>query len=180
MKLSPDIWTCLSGVYTGSLDADDKFIWKEEGEEVYNSLIGDYLSNVIWNIRYVKFDGDVNDKTEEYAVLINPDGSLNQIRHKIPENECGARLKEKSARNIAMNYLKNKFGLSEGDIQDVSSEISSLPNRDDWTFIFSDNATHLLKDGDLRIKINISGDSVTSFKKYVYLPEEWEREEKNN
>ena len=33
VKLSPDIWTCLSGVYTGSLDADDKFIWKEEGEE---------------------------------------------------------------------------------------------------------------------------------------------------
>ena len=46
--------------------------------------------------------------------------------------------------------------------------------------IFSDNKTQSLKDGDLRIKVNISGDKVTSFNRYVHLPEEWEREEKNN
>ena len=32
----------------------------------------------------------------------------------------------------------------------------------------------------MRIKVNISGDKVTSFNRYVHLPEEWEREEKND
>ena len=129
--------------------------------------------------RYVKFEGDVNDKTEEYAVLINPDGSLNQIRHKVPENQEGARLKEKSARSIAVSYIQNRFNLSSDNLTDISAEISSLPNRDDWTFVFSDNKTQSLKEGDLRIKINISGDEITSFNRYIHLPEEWEREEKN-
>ena len=63
----------------------------------------------MWNVRYVKFEGDVNDKTEEYAVLINNDGTLNQIRHKIPENWEGERLSQSSAEIIALNYIQDVF-----------------------------------------------------------------------
>ena len=37
--------------------------------------MGSYLDNNLWNIRYVKFSGDVNDKTEEYSVIINAEGT---------------------------------------------------------------------------------------------------------
>ena len=173
-------WTCLSSINSGVLGSDDKFIWQEEGEEAYNEILQTYISNVFWNIRYVKFDGDVNDRTEEYSVIINHKGDLSQIRHKLPENLEGISLNEIDARETATLYLKETFNFISSDYKEISAEKSVLPNRDDWTFIFSDMKTYNLKEGDLRIRINISGDKVTNYTKYIHLPEEWERKEKNN
>tara|TARA_Y100001970_G_scaffold42776_1_gene53242 strand:- start:11366 stop:14746 length:3381 start_codon:yes stop_codon:yes gene_type:complete len=172
-------WSVLSKFYSGSINAEDRFIWQVMGYEVYNDLMGSYLDNNLWNIRYVKFSGDVNDKTEEYSVIINPDGTLNQIRHKIPENREGGSLSEDAARIIAIDYITNNFNLSISDIKEISSEPSNLLNRKDWSFIFSDQ-TKVLDSGDLRIKINIASNEVVSSSRFVYIPEEWDRNDKNN
>ena len=174
-----DSWSVLSKFYSGKIDEEDRFIWKEMGQETYDDLMGSYLDNNLWNIRYVKFSGDVNDRTEEYSVLINPDGTLNQIRHKIPENREGDSASENIARTIALEHISNQFNLTTAEIEEISFEPSDLPNRKDWMFIFSDKSK-LLDSGDLRIKINIAADEVVSTSRFIYIPEEWERDDKNN
>jgi membrane protease YdiL (CAAX protease family) len=174
-----DSWSVLSKFHSGSINAEDRFIWQVAGEEVYNDLIGSYLDNNLWNIRYVKFSGEVNDKTEEYSVLINSNGKLNQIRHKIPENRAGDSLSEDMARAIAVDCISNQFNLGVSDIEEISFEPSNLSDRKDWTFIFSDR-TKILDSGDLRIEINIAGNEVVSSNRFVYIPEKWDRNDKNN
>ena len=174
-----DSWSVLSNFYAGSIDASDRFVWQELGDIAYKGLIGSYLENNLWNIRYVRFSGDVNDKTEEYSVIINPNGSFNQIRHKVPENSEGSSLDEDIARKIAIDYIMSQYSVSE--FKEISSDSSELPNRKDWSFIFSTLA-HSSKSSlgeDLRVKVDIAGDKVVSSNRFVYIPESWEREDKN-
>jgi len=174
-------WITLSQFYSGKIDSDDRFIWESEGQKIYATILGTYINNAQWNIRFVRFEGDLNDKTEEYSVLIDHDGTLNQIRHKLPENREGARLNEETARILAINHISKTFDLTSDNIKEISFEPSNLPNRDDWTFIYQDVSTlELSSDGELRIKVNISGDEITSTNRFIHLPEDWEREDKNN
>ncbi len=174
-----DDWSVLSEFIPGNIDASDRFIWQRMGQEIYQDLLGQYLSNNLWNIRYVKFSGDLNEKAEEYSVIINPDGSFNQIRHKIPENRAGESLSENEARLIAQEYINEKLNINNEFIEEISFQPSDLPNRKDWSFVFSDKS-YLLNEGDLRININISGDEIVSHSRFVYIPEEWERNDQNN
>ena len=132
-------WTMLTDLKSGSIGIEDRFVWNKEGRDFYDKLMGRYLDNYIWNIRYVKFEGNIDEKTEEYSVFINSDGTLNQIRHKYPENAVGERVNEKSARKISQEYIYDKFLLSNNNLDKISATPSNLTNRDDWAFIYKNN-----------------------------------------
>ena len=172
-------WTMLTSLKTGKIDQDDDYIWSNENAAYYNEILGAYIDNNLWIIRYVKFDGDVNDKSEEYNVVINHDGSLNQIRHKYPENAIGKRISEQDAKNIAVKYIENRFLLMSNQIEEISVSPSNLVNRDDWFLVFKDcfNST---EKSELRIKISISGDEIVSVSRFVHVPEEWGRKYKDD
>ena len=174
-----DKWSMLTSLKVGKIDQDDDYIWTNEGPEYYSVILGAYIDNNLWNIRYVKFDGDVNDKSEEYNVVINHDGSLNQIVHKFPENASGDRISEQMARNIAKEYIENRYSLSAEQIEEVSISPSNLTNRDDWFLTFKDlfNST---EKSELRIKISISGNEIVSVNRFVHIPEEWGRKYKDD
>ena len=172
-------WDRLTVISQGSIGQDDQFIWENEGRQVYEKLLGSYIDNAIWKIRYVKFSGEDSERAEEYSVIINHDGSLNQIHHKMPENMEGKRLIDTEARLIAQNHLYNTFGLTLDDINELEIIPSNKTNRDDWEFIYSDKLTQPLNEGDLRIKITISGDKITSTNRYVHISEEWKQNYKN-
>ena len=133
-----DSWTVLTQFNSGSLNIEDKYVWQEIGEDVYDKLIGRYLQSTNWNIRYVKFSGDQQEKTEEYSVILNNDGTLNQVRHKIPENRFLPTLNEDEARILARKYIFNKFYLNVSEVEELSYQPSELPNRIDWLFTFKD------------------------------------------
>ena len=172
-------WVMLTALNTGTIDIDDDYVWENEGGEYYKNLLGSYVSNNNWIVRYVKFDGDVSERSEEYRIILNHDGSLNQIMHKYPENAEGLRINESDARVIAMEFVENRFLLKNVEIEEISASPSNLVNRDDWFFIFKDtfNST---ADTELRIKISISGDEIVSFDRYVHIPEKWQRDYKDD
>ena len=39
------------------LDAADRFVWSEVGADSYRSLIGEYLPEPRWRVRYARFEG---------------------------------------------------------------------------------------------------------------------------
>jgi len=58
-------------------------------------------------------------------------------------------------------------------------EPKKRPARLDWTFTFADTANYPLSTGEARIGVEISGSEVSDAYRYIHVPEEWQRTERN-
>src|SRR6056297_40176 len=164
---------------TAENSRNDRFIWEEGGKKTYKKLIGDYLAAPMWTVRFARFVGNVKDRKEEYRVAISSDGKPIKIKHIIPEHWEGESLSEKEAREIAQNKIKEKYGLSINDLEEVAAVPRKRPNRKDWYFEYKNEQIYPLEKGQARIAITISGNKVTDSQKYVFIPEKWKRSYRN-
>jgi hypothetical protein len=171
-------WREMSVTSGGPGDAD-RFVWTEGGPEAYDRLLGAYLEAPAWWVRYARFEGDVAARAEEYQAWIGGTGEVVRIYHQLPEAAPGAKLDESEARTLARQSVEESYGLGETDVEEVAARPSSLPARTDWTFEFRDRAGYPLDQGEARIAVTISGDAVTDVQRYVHLPEDWERSERD-
>ena len=173
-----DTWQLLSSVQE-PLNDDDRFIWQTAGEEAYKTLMGSFISPPRWRCRFVQFEGDVAEKAEEYQVYINGSGSVIRFRHILPEDRAGAELDKDAAQDIAVKQLLDQYNLNAADLKPISAEPSKLPGRRDWAFTWADTANHPLEQGQARIAVTVSGDRVTDSYRYIHIPEEWQRQQRN-
>lgn len=169
-------WQLLSTVQR-PMGEDDRFIWQNESEEMYQSLLGSYLTVPAWMLRFVQFEGDVAERAEEYQIATTE--RVNRFSHILPEARKGSSLTEQSARKIAHKVLFDLYQLDATKLKAVSAEPSKLPERTDWLFTFADTVNISLKDGEARIDAKIAGNEVSDTYRYIHVPEEWEREERN-
>ncbi len=161
------------------LGTDDRFVWQTGGIPAYDSLMDDYLSPPRWLVRYATFEGDVEERAEEYLFFLGNEGELFRYTHKLPESQVGARLVEDDARDLAIQHIKTRYNLNADTLMEVSAEPSKLPERTDWTFAFADTSRYPLSTGQARIWVRIGGDQITDTYTEIYVPEEWTREERN-
>ncbi len=156
-----------------------KFVWREAGPDVYAKLMGTWLAPPLWDVRYARFDvGDVADRAEEWRVTIDGAGKVRQVRHSLPEARPGARLSQDDARGLALQEIQRRFGLDPAALHEVSAEQQDRPARIDWQFTFSDPRVDVGKTGEARVIIGIAGDEVASAGRYVFVPEDWQRAER--
>ncbi len=156
-----------------------KFVWREGGRDVYAQLMGTWLAPPLWDVRHARFDvGDVADRAEEWRVTIDGTGKVRQVRHSLPEARPGARLSESDARALALQEIRRRFGLDAASLHEVSAEQQDRPARVDWQFTFSDPRVDVGKTGEARVIIGIAGDEVASAGRYVFVPEDWQRAER--
>ncbi len=171
-------WRLLSSV-EAPLDTTHRFIWREGGSEAYRALLGNYLPPPHRQVRLVRFEGDVAERAEEYLVFIDPGGGVRRVRHRWPQDRPGARLSEEEARSIAHETLRSHFRRDPETLRPVSVTPSNLPARDDWVFTFSDPEVYPLAEGEARLSVVIAGDRVVDTPRFIHVPEEWERAERN-
>jgi hypothetical protein len=179
IQLAPN-WKTLSRV-EAPLNLNDRFIWQEEGDSVYFSLLDSYLGGPYWLVRYATFEGDVAARAEEYNVkIMRPDKIT--FTHILPEKAPGDSLDEDTARGLAVAAISDRFELNPDELKFVSATPSKLDNRTDWQFVWADTANHPLKSGECRLVISLAGSEVVDAYQMVYVPEEWSRaeREKNN
>jgi hypothetical protein len=156
-----------------------KFVWREAGRDAYHKLIGAWLAPPLWEVRYARFEGgDVAERAEEWRVTLVGDGSVRQVRHQLPENRAGARLSREDARNIARGEIVKRFSLDPADLREVSVEELARPARLDWQFTYADPRVDAGKGGEARVAVGIAGDEVVNAGRYVFVPEEWQRTER--
>ncbi len=100
-----------------------------------------------------------------------------RVEHKLPEARPGATLDEGRARTRAAAVLKGEFGLdvASGHAREISARPAKLKARTDWTFTYADSSLPPLAQGELRIDVELAGDEVASVRRFVFVPEEWER-----
>ena len=168
-------WRTFASVEGGS-EIKDQFVWNTSGADTYRSLLGTYLEPPRWQVRVATFEGDVAERAEEWQVAIAGDGTPLRIRHRLPQGRGGASLSAAEARVLAHRAVRERFGLEPSALKEVSAVSNQLPARRDWVFTFADTAATLLRQGELRLSAEVAGDRVVDAYRYVFVPEEWERE----
>jgi hypothetical protein len=174
----PESWRELSAARS-SMGQVDRFVWQEGGPDAYRDLLGRYIATPRWGVRYASFTGDVAERAEEYRVWVDGSGEAYRFRHVLPEAAPGATLSEERARELAQAAVEEIHDMDPAELREVSAEPSKLPNRTDWTFIFADDANFPLAEGEARIGVDIAGDEVVHSYRFVHVPEQWERQERD-
>jgi hypothetical protein len=107
-------------------------------------------------------------------------GEARIASHVLPEDRPGASLDEDSARRLAHQALMQRYRLdaTHGQVREVSARPARLKARTDWTFVFSDLTVPALPRGEPRIEIVIGGNEVTGIGRFVYVPDDWERQQR--
>ncbi len=155
-----------------------RFVWTTAGQATYASLLGTYLNAPGWFVFVRTFAGDVAERAENWTVRLDADGAVQSISHELPESRGGASLDEATARELAKREVVKRFGIDPSVLKDVAATPSQLPKRIDWTVTFSDTS-HPLPRGELRLQVRLAGDEVAQAGRFVFIPEDWERSERN-
>lgn len=159
------------------------YVWQTYGKNLYHSLLGNYLNPPCILTRFLRFDGTLIERSQEYQTCIGSDGKgaygpINWT-HAIPEASPGVTLSKQDARTLAQQTLINNGYMLE-NLYEIKAKPQQLPERVDWTFTFGNKKTDLIKEGELRIVVSITGDLVTQVRKKVHVPEEFKRTYQNN
>jgi uncharacterized membrane protein (DUF485 family) len=170
-------WRELASVQAGT-DYRDRFIWTQGGVSAYHDLLEAYLPPPHFLVRFARFEGDIAERAEEYQVTVGPRGELLRFHHRVPEAKPGARLSEDEARSLAFPVPEKLYGLSSNGMDEISTVPSKHPNRDDWVFTFADRQNYPLEEGEARIAIGIAGDEIVDAYRWIHVPEEWRRRDR--
>ena len=128
-----------------------------------------------WKVRFAKFDGPVESRAREVMVSMDFDGNVLRFNNRFPEEEAGKQLSREEAQVLAENALSEYLGMNISAVTLTSAQESQKPNRLDWTFTFTDNNELEYEGAKLQNIISISGDQISGFTKFVFVPEEWIR-----
>jgi membrane protease YdiL (CAAX protease family) len=155
------------------------FVWQKGTEEEYEELVGRFLDPPHWRVRFVRFDVAPEERAETYMVRIGPGGEVMEVAHALPEGRPGESLPEEEARGLALQALEERLGAEPEKVREISAAEAARPHRTDWTFIFVAMEGYPLSQGEGRFEIRIAGSEVTGARRFVHLPEEWERERRS-
>ncbi|MBI4625646.1 MAG: CPBP family intramembrane metalloprotease [Verrucomicrobia bacterium] len=153
----------------------DRFVWEKVGSKVYEALLGAYVPVPRWVVRFATFEGDVAERAEEWICYVYGDGSVQRVRHHLPEARAAATLSKDEARASAHAVLRDRYGRDPATLTEVSATSAKRPKRMDWTFVFKDPEVSAIAPGEGRISVSLAGDEVTDSSRFVFLPEDWER-----
>jgi hypothetical protein len=165
-------WKALSTV-EGQPGEMNRFVWQTAGRDVYQKLLGVYVTPPSWVVRFARWQGDVAERAEEYQAYIDGKGRVFRVNHELPEAQPGKSLTEEEARTIAIHALQDP-----SDFKEISAEANKRPARTDWTFTFKDTRDYGLTQGEPRIAIEIDGDQIVDTIRFVFVPDEWARNER--
>ena len=69
--------------------------------------------------------------------------------------------------------------LAASSLKEVSAVPAKLKERTDWVFTFSAEGERKLPQGERRIAVRIAGDKVADVFRFVHVPEQWDRQERD-
>ncbi len=156
-----------------------KFIWQTFGNNVYQQLQGHAIISPAYAVKFVKFEGPVEDRSEFFEILLASDGEILNIKHQIPQCWKGQDLTEQEVLSVAYEWIEKMYGLACDDLEIVVCKSVKHQYRRDWLIQFKEIKNHQLTSGQVRVQVGIAGDQLSSIERYIFAPEGWTREEQN-
>jgi Type II CAAX prenyl endopeptidase Rce1-like len=170
-------WRFLPAARDGGGDRH-RFVLETGGPSVHDALLGSYLDLPGWLVSVRTFEGDVAERAESWDVYLDGSARVERIAHELPESRAGASLDEAAARALAYRAFHDRFALDESSLDEISASPAKRPQRTDWTITVKDTSQHL-PSGEARLSAEIAGDEIADLRRFVFVPEEWERTERN-
>ena len=170
-------WRVMAVPDDGS-DGPHQFVYETAGERRWRELLGVYLPKPRWRVRIATFEGDANETAEEWRMYVTASGEVRALYHVLPEARPGASLDEAAARQLALAAITQRYGLVPAQLREVSAKPQKQMARTDWKFTFTDTTVPPLPQGEPRIDADLGGDEVTAVSRYLFVPEDWERQQR--
>ena len=177
IHLSED-WQVLTKIWDHTT-FEHRFIWQEGNENLFKQFIGKFIDGASWRVRFVRFEGEVAEKAEEYNIFVREKGRVVRFWHRLPENREGAFLEKEDALKLSKQALQNVYGINQNMLSEKSASPTELPNRRDWKFTFIDSVNYKFPQSELRYNTVIAGDLPTNVVRNIHPSEEWLRRERN-
>lgn len=153
-----------------SFDNDGKtFLEYELGTSEANKLMKEQMPIWSWRTRFCR-----EHEFEEFKTWISPGGKLYGLDHDIENNKSLPSLSKEVAEKFAYEFIESKAGIELEGYKLVRSAAISQPHRTDYSFTWED-AQHDVKGARLRAQATVSGNLLTEFSYFLYVPESWER-----
>ncbi len=184
-------WTPVVTVRDDCSSTPTRFVWQVYGKDSYDAMQGAYISGPNWLVRFVRFSGDVEARGEEYKVVVSSchlhrhaarqpitvhPGHVMRAEHLLPEHFAGADISQEQALAIAYDFIAKEYFLDEETLKFISIDSDKFDERRDWTIIVQDTQDFDFgQGGQARIEVKISGDKITKYSRFVFVPEDWTR-----
>ena len=184
-------WTPVAIVQDDCSSTASRFVWQVYGKDIYDLAQGSYLSGANWLVRFVQFSGDVQARGEEYKVVVSSchldrhavrqpvgvhAGHVIKVAHILPEHFAGGDISQEQAQQMVNEFIEQKYLLQSQDTQLISVDSDKFDNRKDWTIVMQDTQVfNFASGGQARIEVKISGDTVTKYERFIFVPEDWTR-----
>jgi len=155
-----------------------EFLRRELGVQATNEFYRHRLPAAFWRIRYFR-----DSEKEELQVVLLPNGTFHALHHPLDERSEGPNLTKEEAQARAEAWLQEDRGVDLNQWKLVEAKSEKQPKRTDHDFEWEEIAplvgpgTSTPPEGaaHVRIALRVQGDEVSGYRKFVKLPEEWER-----
>jgi membrane protease YdiL (CAAX protease family) len=151
-----------------------KYILQRKDIDYLNAFWEGRIRTPSWSTRYFK-----PLQKEEYAVNTDPrTGALISISHSLAEEAPGPHLSSDSARTIAEGVLR-AMGLDQSafTLQESTAEEKKARRDHQFTWEAKDSSGLNLGDAKYRAQVSVAGDQVSSYSRFLKLPEAWLRDQ---
>ena len=173
--LADSRWSVLASASSGRSLAHE-YVYEAAGPDAYHALTGSYLAGPRWIVRFVDWNAEPAERVEELRVLVDSAGQVIRTIHTLPEARAGSTLPVEEARARALQAVAEQFGLQPDELTEIEADETRRPNRTDWLFTFADPRALAEAEGQARVSVRVAGDRAVEARRFVHVPEEWERE----
>ena len=143
----------------------NEFLRRKVGIAGANRLYREKVALALWRVRYFR-----DSETEEYAVIVRPDGGIHSLHHTLEEKAPGAKLSREEAQALAEKYLRDdkKLDLSQWKLVDSSAD--ARPARTDHRFVWEEKQPSAGTGTDaayVRAEVQVQGDEVSGYRVFL-------------
>ena len=151
----------------------NEYLRRKLGIAGANRIYRDEVPSAFWGVRYFR-----DSQTEEFFVVLRPDGALHSVHHTLEERAPGPNLTQDEALARAEAFLRSekKLNLSAWKLADTHAD--KKPARTDYRFTWEqlaalDPEPAGQESAHIRIELQVQGDEVSGYRIYVKIPEAW-------
>lgn len=165
------------GFHKDKLIKSTTFLWDETGKTYLELELGAAKANELmrsglpiwyWRTKLCKeYD------PEQFYTCISPTGQLVSFRIDLQNDTALPSLAAPEALSVARKFAE-QHGERLTDYTLVEQSPTELAKRTDYAFVWEDKK-HPIKEATKRVLVRVSGNQVTSFAQYLYVPEQWLR-----
>jgi hypothetical protein len=173
--VNPEAWTRLVGTRSDTLTAWRDYLRRYDAESLAVVHATTYAVPVVWLVRYVRTEGTLADREEEWRVRLRPDGVPVDVRRFVADSAPGGSPSQPEARAVARGALA-AAGLDTSVFVEADIEETARPARLDTRLTYTDTTVELPAGAAARAWVSLAGGEAVAVQRGIELPELFVRE----